>query len=125
MRCYYCSTHMARGQTACPACKREQPTNRPLGTALWVGGAALGFAAGTVGEPGRLRAFDPAAQPVLGTAAMICSALALALSVVVFARWWWVSGSLKRALLQLLGYLLVLQVVGFMARAPNGIDFPS
>jgi hypothetical protein len=81
--------------------------------------------AGTVGESGRLNSFDPEAQAVLGPAATICSALTLALSAAVFVRWWWVSGSLKQALLYLLVYLLVLQVVGFVAWAPNGIDFPS
>ena len=81
--------------------------------------------AGTVGEPGRLSSFDPDAQTVLGPAATSCSTLALALSAAVFARWWWVSGSLKQALLHLLGYLLMLQVVGFVAWAPNGIDFPT
>lgn len=80
---------------------------------------------GTVGESGRLHSFDPGVQPILEQTATVSAGVALALSLLVFARWLWISGSLKQALLHLLGYLLVLQAIGFMARAPNGIDFPS
>jgi hypothetical protein len=125
MRCYYCRAPLLRDQTTCTVCTREQPAYRPIGVALWVGGAALMTFAGTVGEPGRLHSFDPAAQPILESAAMVSAWVALALSVVVFVRMLWLSGSLRQAVLHLLGYLLALQAVGFMAAAPNGVDFPS